>query len=189
MLGVFRKTSIRSKYLTNLSHYLIGFAILVKGYAKLENHPDQISKILFIFFAGIFIIFGAAFHSRIEKKIKNFTALFYIAEGAALISIGFIYMEEGSARVSYFLFFIGIVYFAIGLTFFFVKEERKELAQNRLQLWIGIAFLAAALVAFVLNQIYDNNIWINILSIVLSAAGLIMIIKRIFNKKMRIFST
>lgn len=183
MPGQTIKLSKKSKFLTNLSHYLIGFTILMKGLSKLEHHPDQIIKILFIFFAGIFIILGAAFHQKIENKVKNFTALFHIAEGSALVFIGLIYLEEGSARVSYFLFFIGIVYFAIGLTFFFVKEEKKIQVQKRLQFWIGIAFLAAGLVAFILNQIYDNNLWINILSILLLSIGLVFIFIRILTKK------
>ena len=171
----------------NLSHYLIGFSILAKGFAKLENHHDQIAKIIFIFIAGLFIITGTFFHKKIEKTIKNFSALFYIAEGIALVIIGLIFFEEGHSRISYFYFFIGVVFSIIGFFFLFTKDENKKKLQIQLQRWLGIAFIAAGILTFILNQIYVTNVWVNILSIVLIICGALMVVRSVLKKQSRIF--
>lgn len=179
-------TKRRNKLLQNFSHYLIGLSILAKGWAKLEHYHHQLGEVIFIFLAGIFIIAGTAFHDRFKKRIKNFTASFHIAEGLALSIIGWIFFEEGSSRLSYFYFFIGMVYFVIGITFLFVNEEKKEDMQRRMQLWLGIAFLATGFITFILNQINDNNAWVNVMSLMFVGAGLVLMIRSKLKKKSRI---
>jgi len=171
---------------SNLGHYLIGFAILMKGYAKLEDHHGSLGEIIPIFFAGIFIVLGGAFHHKLEKRIKNFTATFHVAEGIALIFIGVIFLREGSSLLQYFYFFLGVVYLVIGLLFFFVKEENKKRMETQAQLWIGIVFLLAGLLAFLLNLVHNNGVWAIAISLVISAAGIVMIVKSARRKTSRI---
>lgn len=170
----------------NMSHYLIGFVILAKGYAKLEHRHDRLLEIILIFLAGIFIILGAAFHRRIAKKIRNFTATFHVAEGIALLFIGVIFQKEGDSQVQYFYFFLGLVYLVIGLLLFFVREEKKQRVRRQIQLWIGIAFLAAGIVTFLINRINDGDAWANVVSLVFAVVGLIMVGRRIRKKESRI---
>lgn len=170
----------------NLNHYLIGFVILAKGYAKLEHHHGRFGEIILIFLAGIFIILGTALHHRLEKWIRNFTATFHVAEGLALIFIGVIFLREGGSQLQYFYFFLGVVYLVIGLLFFFVKDENKERLRAWVQLWIGIAFLAAGFLTFLLNRIYAGSSWANVVSLVFAGAGLVMIVRRVLKKETRI---
>lgn len=176
-MSISDRTKKRAPLLQNLSHYLIGFSILAKGIDKLEHYHHQVAEVIIIFLAGIFIIGGTAFHARFARRIKNFTATFYAAEGLALFIIGWILWEEGSSRLSYFYFFIGLVFLVIGITFFVTKEKKKEEIQSRVQLWVGITFLAAGIISFILNQINDKNAWVNVISLVFVGAGLMMIIR------------
>ena len=170
----------------SFNHFLVGFVILAKGWAKLVEHPDHPVEILLIFLAGIFIILGTLFHRRLEEKIKNFTATFHVAEGLALLFIGVIFLREGGSRLQYFYFFIGAVYLAVGLIFFFCPKEKRERMKVRVQLWIGIAFLAAGILTFFLNRAGDSSPWANFVALIFAGAGLAMIVRTILKKKSRI---
>lgn len=170
----------------SFNHFLIGFVILLKGFAKLEHHHDRPVEIVLIFLAGIFVVLGTAFHAGLEKRIRNFTATFHLAEGLALVFIGVIYLREGGSELHYFYFFIGTVYLAIGLAFLFSREEKKERLRKKIQLWIGIAFLAAGAVTFAMNRISGGSPWENVIALIFSGAGLTMIVRRIGKKESRI---
>ena len=170
----------------SFNHFLIGFAILAKGIAKLEHHHDRPVEIVLIFLAGIFIFMGTVFHARLEKRIQNFTATFHLAEGLALVFIGVIYLREEGSEVQYFYFFLGIVYLAIGLAFFFSGEEKKERLRRQMRLWIGIAFLAAGAVTFVMNRISEGSPWANVIALIFAGAGLTMIVRKIRKRENRI---
>ncbi|MBN1274451.1 MAG: DUF308 domain-containing protein [Candidatus Aminicenantes bacterium] len=178
----------KKEFLLSKTHYLIGFSLLVKGYAKWEHYPHQTAKVFVIFLAGLLMIVGAALHHKISKKFKRFTGLFNLFEGLALIMIGLIFFEEGSRRIPYILFFLGVSYLVIGFTFFFTKEKNKDKVFDYLQLGMGITFLAAGLTALILNLISDKNFWLYVISLLFFAAGSIMIIKKWRHKKARIFS-
>jgi len=183
-----KKTERKRRFIQDISHYLIGFSILAKGYAKLEHYQHQLGEIIFIFLAGIFIILGAAFHHKLEKRIKNFSASFHIAEGAAFLMVGWILFKEGSVRLHYFCFFIGAVYIMIGLTFLFGKKDNKEKQQLRLQLWIGTAFLGAGLLAFILNQLHNTSTWATVISVIMICVGLLMAVRSKLKKQAGVFS-
>jgi uncharacterized membrane protein HdeD (DUF308 family) len=170
---------------SHFAHYLIGFSILMKGYAKLEHH-HSLGEVIPIFFAGMFIVLGAAFHHRIEKRIKNFKATFHVAEGIALIFIGIVFLKEGSSQIPYFYFFLGMVYLVIGFLFYFINEENKERMEIQTQLWIGIVFLLAGLLAFLLNLIQKNTGWAIAVSLLLAAAGIMLIVMSIRKRKSRL---
>ena len=178
----------RGRFRENLSHYLIAFSLLAKGFDKLEHYHHQLGKVVFIFAAGMFIVFGTVFHDRLAKRIKNFTALFHVAEGLALLVIGLILYQEGSSRLPYFYVFIGAVFCVIGIIFFFVEDERKERVRSLAQLWMGIAFFAAGLVTFFLNQAGEGNVWVTVIAIVFAAGGVVMVVRALRHKKSRIFS-
>lgn len=172
----------------DIAHYLIGFSILAKGWAKLEHHNHQLAEIIFIFIAGSFIILGTALHHKLEKRIKNFTATFHIAEGVALLMVGWILFQEGSRRIHYFYIFLGGIFCIIGLTILLSRKESREKLQFLLMQWIGIAFVAAGLLTFILNRIGDKDIWITAIAAVLVLAGSGMTIRSQLKMKSRIFS-
>lgn len=172
----------RREFRESFSHFLVGFAILAKGWAKLEEHHGLSAEIILIFFAGVFIILGTVFHRRLEEKIRNFTATFHVAEGLALLVIGMIFLREGSSRLQYFYFFIGSAFLAIGLVFFLCPKEKREWVQFRVQLWLGITFEAAGIFTFFMNRFGNSNPWADIIALVFVGAGLIMIRKNLKKK-------
>lgn len=177
----------RGGFRERLSHYLIAFSLFAKGIDKLEHYHHQLGNVILIFCAGLFIVFGSAFHDRLAKRIPNFTALFHVAEGTALLLIGLIFFQEGNTRLPYFYLFLGAVFCVIGIIFFAVKDEHKERMRGLVQLWIGIAFLAAGLMTLVLNQAGEGERWVIVISFVFAAGGTVMVVRALRHKKSRIF--
>ena len=176
-LSFLRNREPKNKLLLNLPHFLIGFTLIMKGVDKAEHYHHFPFQVLFIFFAGSFIILGTVFRHIIERKIKNFTALFHVAEGISLILIGVILLEN-SLRIPCILFFIGAVYLTIGIVDFFTSKEGKKIIMPRLLIILGTAFLAAALTALIFNLRGDGNIWMYITTVLLAAAGIGILLAR-----------
>jgi peptidoglycan/LPS O-acetylase OafA/YrhL len=173
----------RRNFRESFSHFLVGFAILAKGWAKLEEHPGLSAEIILIFLAGIFIILGTVFLRRLEEKIRNFTATFHVAEGLALLFVGSIFLREAGSRLQYFYFFIGAAFLAVGLVFFFCPAEKREKAQFQVQIWLGIAFMAAGIFTFVMNRFGETSPWADVVALVFVAVGLAMIVRTRLKKK------
>ncbi|MBN2398746.1 MAG: hypothetical protein JXI33_00215 [Candidatus Aminicenantes bacterium] len=157
MSRVFGST-VKNVMLEKISHALVGLTLVLKGIDKAEHFNDHSLTVVFLFVAGAFIILGGAFHHHLEKKIPNFTALFHVAEGIALILIGFALLKK-SSRMPYFLFFIGVVYLGLGAFGFFIDADKKKKLRPLLLTVMGIVFLLAALVAFTLNYLGSGNSW------------------------------
>lgn len=170
----------------HVSHYLIGLSILIKGYAKLEHTHGRLSEVIPIFLAGLFIILGAAFHHRLAKRIKNFTATFHVAEGIALLFIGMIFLREGGSQLQYFYFFIGVVYLVIGFLFFSAAKENQERLQFQIRLGLGIVFILAGLLGFILNMIYTQSGWAIAVSLLIAAVGVVLIFWTAKKRKSRL---
>jgi phosphoglycerol transferase MdoB-like AlkP superfamily enzyme len=153
----------RKAALETISHILVGFALVVKGIDKAEHFSRHPLTVVCLFAAGAFIVLGALFHHRFEKKIPNFTALFHVAEGISLILVGFVLLEK-SSRMPYFMFFIGACYLGIGGFEFFTAAEAKKRLRPVLMAILSGAFLAAAAVALVLNTLGSRNTWVYIMS-------------------------
>lgn len=169
--------SEKSALAEKISHVLIGLTLVIKGIDKAEHFDQHPKTVIFLFAAGAFIVLGAFFHHRIEKRIHNFTALFHVAEGSALILIGLALLEK-SARLPYVFFFIGAVYLALGAFEFFTDAaEKKELRPVFLAV-LGTVFLLAALVAFVLNFLGANDSWVFIVAGVFAVCGLFILLVR-----------
>ena len=172
----------RAEIFQNLAHYLIGFALVVKGWSKLEHFRDQPLRVGFIFLAGLLIILGTILHHRIEKKIKSFTALIYVMEGLALIVAATILFEQGKSRIPYFLFFIGVIYLIIGAGQFLIRGKNRQQAWRRLKFILGITYLAAAAVTLAWFLFWDHNFWLVVMAVVLAGAGLfILLVKKAFS--------
>ncbi|MBU4268376.1 MAG: hypothetical protein KJ808_05955 [Acidobacteria bacterium] len=173
LFGFAKKSAVAEK----VAHFLVGLTLILKGIDKAEHYRQNPLTVLFLFAAGAFIILGAAFHQRIEKKVPNFTALFHVAEGIALILIGFVLLKK-SSRMPYFLFFAGSVYLALGAFNLFTNEEQKKKFGPKLPLVLGTVFWIAALVAFVLNFLGSGNTWAYITAGVLAACGTFLLLFR-----------
>jgi hypothetical protein len=169
--------SAKSAILEKISHILIGFTLVIKGVDKAEHFNRHPFTVVFLFCAGAFIILGAFFHQRIEKKIPNFTALFHVAEGISLILVG-LALLEGSRRLPYFFFFAGAVYLAIGAFEFFTDAAEKKELRPVLLAVLGTVFLLAALVAFILNFLGSNDSWVFIITGVFAVCGLFILLVR-----------
>lgn len=156
--------------LEKLSHILVGIPLILKGVDKAEHFHSHPFTVIFLFAAGAFIVVGAALHHRLEKKIPNFTALFHVAEGMALIVSGVALLEK-SSRLPYFLFFIGAVYLGFGAFEFFTDATEKRKLRPFFLTIMGILFLVAAAVFVAFNFFNSGNVWAYISAGIIAVMG------------------
>lgn len=167
----------RSEAFQRLSHYLVGLTLVMKGIDKAEHFSEHPATVVYLFAAGAFIILGTVFHHALEKRIRNFTALFHAAEGSSLILVGLVLLER-SARLPYFLFFIGAVYLALSAFEFFTDAESRKRLRPVLLAVMAAAFLAAAALAVTLNLLGTKNTWVFITAGLLAAMAAFMLLFR-----------
>ena len=167
----------RSAMLEMVSHMLVGLVLVMKGIDKAGHFGRHPKTVLFLFGAGAFIILGAAFHQRIEKKVANFAALFHVAEGLSLVLVGVMLLEK-SARLPYFLLFAGVVYLGLGVFGFFTDAADQERLRPKLLAALGTVFLVAALVFAAFNFFQSRNAWAYITAGVIAACGLFLLLFR-----------
>jgi uncharacterized membrane protein len=160
-----------------ISDMLVGFVLVLKGIDKAEHFDRHPKTVIFLFCAGAFIILGAAFLHRIEKKVANFAALFHVAEGLSLVLVGVLLLEK-SARLPYFLLFAGAVYIGLGVYEFFTDATAKKKLRPKLLAVLGTVFLVAALVFAAFNFFHSRNAWAYITCGVIAACGLFLLVCR-----------
>ncbi len=163
--------------LVKISHILVAIPLILKGVDKAEHFDRHPFAVLFLFAAGVFILVGAAFHHPLEKKIPNFTALFHVAEGLALIVSGLALLEK-SSRLPYFLFFIGVVYLGLGAFNFFTDAAGKKKLAPLLWTVMGTVFLFAAAVFLVFNSLNSKNAWAYISAGIIAVMGVFFLLVR-----------
>ena len=163
---------------STISHVLVALAILAKGASKLDHFAHAPVRVSAIFAAGLFVLAGGIFHHRLGKKIRNFTALFQIAEGLALGFAGLIFLETKGSKIPYFLFFIGVVQVVIGLAFFLTRDAEKEKMAKRLSFILGIILFAAAGVTVAVDFIFFKDLWMYVTAGVMAAVGAGLLIIR-----------
>jgi hypothetical protein len=167
----------RSAMLETVSHVLVGLVLVMKGIDKAEHFGRHPKTVIFLFCAGAFIILGAVFLHRIEKKVANFAALFHVAEGLSLVLVGLVLLEK-SARMPYFLLFAGAVYVGLGIYEFFTDAAAQRRLRPRLMAVLGTLFLAAAMVFAAFNFFHSRNAWAFIIAGVIAACGFFMLLLR-----------
>lgn len=160
-----------------ISHYLVGLTLILKGIDKAEHFHDHPWLVLFLFAAGLFILLGAAFHRAIDRRIANFTKLFHVVEGLALIAVGLALLEK-SARIPYFFLFAGCAYLAVGIFDFTVAAGAKKRLAPRFATVMGGAFLLFAATAAVLNTLHARNGWAYFTSGLIAVVGVLLIMAR-----------
>jgi hypothetical protein len=172
-----RTSKFREKTAT-LSHVLIGLAILAKGADKLDHWTHAPVRVSAIFAVGLFVLAGGIFHRPLGKKIRNFTSLFHIAEGLALGFAGWIFLETKGSKIPYFLFFLGVVYIAIGLALFTTGDAEKEKMAKRLSVILGIILIAAAGVTVAVDVVFFRDPWMFVTAGVMAVVGAFLLIIR-----------
>jgi len=160
-----------------IAHYCVGLPLILKGIDKAEHFNEHPWLVIFLFVAGAFIILGAAFEHRIERWIPNFSKLFHVAEGLALVAIGVALLEK-SSRIPYFFMFAGVAYLAIGIFEFVTKDKAKERLAPRFAALMGAVFLLFAAVAFVLNTLGTRNGWAYFTTGIIAVVGVLLLILR-----------
>lgn len=170
-------TAKRNAVSGKISHALVGLVLLLKGWDKAEHFESHPFTVVFLLAAGAFIILGAAFLHPLERKIPNFSAFFHVAEGLALIVLGFALLEK-SSRMPYYLFFVGAVYLGIGAFEFFTDNDEKKRLRSLWLTAMGGVFLLAALVFAVFNFFNSGNFWAYFTCGVLAVMGLFFLFMR-----------
>lgn len=169
--------------LEGIAHYLMGAVTVLKGIEKAEHFREHPWLVVFLFAAGLFILIGAALHRAIEKRIPNFSKLFHVAEGLALIAVGLALLEK-SARIPYFFLFTGFAYLAAGIFDFFTTPESKQRLAPRFAAAMGGAFVLFGAIAIALNTLGARNGWVYAIAGLMAAMGLLLLLarRRLFRK-------
>jgi hypothetical protein len=167
----------RSAMFERISHCLVGLTLVMKGVDKAEHFSDHPLTVLYLFAAGAFIILGTAFHHALEKRIRNFVALFHVAEGTSVILVGLVLLEK-SSRLPYFLFFIGAAYLGLGGFEFFTDAGSRKRLRPVLLAVMAAAFLVAAALAVTLNLFGSKNTWVFITAGVMAVMAAYMLLAR-----------
>ena len=167
----------KNRIMEMISHMLIGFVLVLKGIDKAEHYRQHPLTVLFLFAAGAFIILGALCHHPIEKRVRNFSALFRVAEGLALFLVGYVLLEK-SARLPYFLFFAGALNIGLGVFEFFTDDADKKRLRPLFLAVMGAVFLAAALVFSLFNYFNSGNAWAYGISGIFAVCGLFLLLFR-----------
>ena len=160
-----------------ISHMLIGFVLVLKGIDKAEHYRQHPLTVIFLFAAGAFIILGALFHHSIEKRVRNFSAMFRIAEGLALVPVGIVLLER-SVRMPYFIFFAAALNLGLGVFEFFTDDADKKRLRPLFLAVMGAVFLAAALVFSLFNYFNSGNAWAYGISGIFAVCGLFLLLFR-----------
>lgn len=176
MLPVFW-SSKTNPILENLIHYIVGLTLALKGIDLADQFSDHPFTVVFLFAGSAFIIFGTAFRQFMEKKVRDFTALFHIISGVSLVIIGFVLLEKGS-RLPYFFSFIGAVYLALGACELFTDAAEKIKLHPPVLTFLGTIFLAAALVALAINILDAGKSWVYIMATALATTGMFILLVR-----------
>jgi len=167
----------RNVIMEMISHMLIGLVLVIKGIDKAGHFGLHPLTVIFLFAAGAFIILGALFHHPIAKRIRNFSALFRVAEGLALVPVGIVLLEK-SARMPYFIFFAAALNLGLGAFEFFTSADEKKRLRPLLLAVMGSVFLAAALVFSAFNYFNSGNAWAYGISGIFAACGLFLLLFR-----------
>lgn len=173
----FFESSKTNPILENMVHYLVGLTLALKGIDMAEYFNDYPFTVVFLFADSAFIIFGTAFRQYMEKKVRNFTALFHVIGGISLILIGFVLLEKGS-RLPYFFSFIGAVYLALGACELFTNAAEKMKLRPPFLTLLGTALLAAAVGTLAINLFGLGKSWAYIMATMLAAIGMFILLVR-----------
>jgi len=165
----------RRKKLMPINHYLVGLGLILKGVDKLDHYDHFPYSVIYFFAAGVFIIICTKLHHQIEKYIKKFDASFFVLEGLALILASFILFEREGAKIPYFFFFLGMVYFIIGFTVLLSNEKNMEKVFGILQKVLAVLFIAAAAISLILNFIFSFTTWIYIMAAIMAGVGIFLL--------------
>ncbi|RDC65144.1 hypothetical protein [Adhaeribacter pallidiroseus] len=97
--------------LQNLTHYLAGLVLLLKGITKLAYYPEHRFYVLAFLLAGCIIVCGTFFHHTLEKRFRYITALFHLIEAGALFLLGYLYAHEGKQYLPYPIYAAAVMFF------------------------------------------------------------------------------
>ena len=98
-------------FLQNLTHYLAGLVLLLKGITKLAYYPEHRFYVLAFILAGSIITIGTFFHHALEKRFRYITSFFHLIEAGALFLLGYLYAHEGKQYLPYPIYGAAVMFF------------------------------------------------------------------------------
>ncbi len=143
----------------DLPGLLLGFQILLEGWGRMPDFNRFPLQVIFLFLAGLFVVFGTLLRHHLEKRMKKIDALFHFAQGAVLIVSGLILKEQGKIRIPMIILFTGFIYLILGLLTYHMNETNREPLGRRFMFGLGLAFIAVALGLLIYTLSHDRNAW------------------------------
>jgi hypothetical protein len=136
--------SARRERIEDAVNYLMGFGVLMKGIAKLDEVAHHPLAVPFLFAAGLFILGGTFFRRPLERRVKGYFELFHLAEGVALWVVGLLLREAGRQLVWALFLFAGTLYLVVGLMHGVMHGPSGQRIGLILMRSIGVSLLIAA---------------------------------------------
>lgn len=171
-------TEGRKAIVEKITELGIGLTLLSKGWEHVEEFERFPLWVAFIFAAGLFVIAGAVFHERLERRIKNSSGLFHLLEGVVEISCGAILFGKGKHWIPIFLIFLGLVYLSVGLVHLLNKPENRERAERRLRMYQAAAFILFGAATAVLATMKGREPMVYLMDAVLVGSGIFILARK-----------
>lgn len=147
------------KTAVDLPGLLLGFQILLEGWGRMPDFNRFPLPVIFLFLAGLFVVFGTLLRHRLEKRLKKIDALFHFTQGAVLIVSALILMEQGKIRIPMIILFTGFIYLILGLLSYHMNETNREQLGRRFMIGLGAGIMAAGLVLLAYTLNHDRDPW------------------------------
>lgn len=177
-----RKEALRAR-LEKIPEYSIGLILFFKGWDEAEQFGRFPVRVVVIFLAAAFVITGAAFQQRLERRIRNSTGLFHMLEGVVEIICASILLEKGKHWLPIFLAFLGLFYFSGGLVQLLTAAENWKRAERRLRVGQAIAFIIFAGATALAVSLTDREPMVYLMDVVLAAAGILILVRKGASRK------
>ena len=127
----------------DIVNYVMGFSVVMKGVAKLDEAAHHPLAVALLFAAGLFILSGTFFRRPLERRVRDYFELFHVAEGLALWVVGLLVRAHSQLVWALFLF-AGTLFLVIGLMHGFTRGPSGQRVGLLMRRGIGAAFLVAA---------------------------------------------
>lgn len=169
------KFKLKAQKFLKIYEYIIGVTIILKGTEELPHFHHHPLSVGFIFFAGVFIILATTFHHQFEKRVKHGQGVFHILEGMVEMITAFILFQGTKKMIPFFLFFIGVVYFIMGIVEHYQTPENKERLMRQFGFWMGFAFITFSCAISIFNLLTTNKPAVYLMTVLMVWIGWFLI--------------
>ncbi|MGD0337350.1 MAG: hypothetical protein ABSB78_01035 [Bacteroidota bacterium] len=117
----------RFPIIQKLSHYVVGFAILMEGISEAEDFAQYWPYVIIFCSIGILIFIFTFYEHRIEQRWIKIHPLIQIMESVVLFLIGILYVHRNKHWLPYVVFLAAVAYLTVGIVGFLKLRKKQKL--------------------------------------------------------------